>query len=222
MFRFRGRQKHQLLCFAFIVFKAVWLEGQICGCPSLHSSPSYDWDRFFFSLVFFTIQERWYLCVQILTNVYLCWCLSATVDGRAGFRILNKLLFSFHTCLCPPPFFGKNVVLPSYHMVSVELGTFNSFITMTHMRSNLYKLQLHLKHEHDTAINHMTTCVVVVKLRRRSFCLWWRIGAFYLRVWLQQHFTWLGNTTGGETFTNTKQKKQFISALERSQSSFLN
>lgn len=63
----------------------------------------------------FIVQEKRYLCVQILTDVCPC-CLSATVEGWAGFRILNKLLFSFHTLLYITFF----AVLFSCHIVSVE------------------------------------------------------------------------------------------------------
>lgn len=108
--------EHQLLLFFFfIVFEA---EGQILGCPVFTLHFTFVWLELIVFGFHGWIQEKRYLCVQILTNVYLCCCLSATVEGWAGFRILNKLLFSFHTHLSF--IFFKAAVLPSCHMVSVE------------------------------------------------------------------------------------------------------
>lgn len=109
MFRFRDRSPASL-CF--------WNRGADTQLPTLFT-PLYfcvtGIDCFLDSI----IQEKRYLCVQILTNVCLCCCcLSATVEGWAGFRILNKLLFSFHTLLSS--IFFKTAVLHSCHMVSVE------------------------------------------------------------------------------------------------------
>lgn len=94
MFRFRDSQTTSRSLFFFFPLETV---EQILVCPPLHSPLCFrvTGTRLFWG---FMRQEKRYLCVQILTNVCLCsCCLSATVEGWAGFRILNKLLFSFHT-----------------------------------------------------------------------------------------------------------------------------
>lgn len=108
--------RHQPI--VFVVVK------QIVSCPPLTPPVFFGVTGIFCSLDFIIQEKWWYLCVQILTNVCLCCCcLSATVDGWAGFRILNKLLFSFHTpVLC----FISSAFLP-HRVSSVCVCVFECF-----------------------------------------------------------------------------------------------
>lgn len=168
------------------------------------------------------IQEKRYLCVQILTNVCLCCCLSATVEGWAGFRILNKLLFSFHTLLSF--IFFKTALLPSCHTVSVESLVLKKAIFST-FKNNLAAVWLNLKYEKimypRRAIKHITTpafllYMCVYELCRRISCGDRGSNGFW--VWSQWHFTWLWVTAlVGKHGQTHKTNKHHPTALTRSQ-----
>merc|ERR1712035_75434 len=78
-----GRQSdHQPLFFFFFFFFFIFLKQwggrSSAALPSLSTLLLCDWNRLVFFLFFldFMIQEKRYLCVQILTNVCLCcYCL---------------------------------------------------------------------------------------------------------------------------------------------------